>query len=184
MLIISFLFFFYFDHKSQWVRKMNIWWHDSGFSFCLWTHHSLIGIRTLTLASFSQFCRLRHCINPLARGKLPHQLLFYFFEISDGKKLQEETQNSDVERRLLLSENCIREFPRDHEAYLKFKDEDGQAWTFRCRVPPGGGSKPALSGDWFSFVRSIEIALDREKDEAGGSQFTIKVKKTTSTTRN
>ena len=48
-----------------------------------------------------------------------------------------------------------------------------------------------LSGDWFSFVRSkdlkagdaIEIALDREKDEAGGSQFTIKVKKTTSTTR-
>jgi len=65
-------------------------------------------------------------------------------------------------------------------------------WTFRCRVPPGGGSKPALSGDWFSFVRSkdlkagdaIEIALDREKDQAGGSQFTIKVKKTTSTTRN
>jgi hypothetical protein len=49
-----------------------------------------------------------------------------------------------------------------------------------------------LSGDWFLFVRSedlkagdaIEIALDREKDQAGGSQFTIKVKKTTSTTRN
>jgi hypothetical protein len=41
-----------------------------------------------------------------------------------------------------------------------------------------------LSGDWFSFVRSIEIALDREKDQAGRSQFTIKVKKTTSTTRN
>jgi len=59
-------------------------------------------------------------------------------------------------------------------------------WTFSCRVPPGRGSKPALSGDWFSFVRSkdlkagdaIEIALDREKDQAGGSQFTIKVKKT------
>ncbi|KAJ6932365.1 hypothetical protein NC651_007945 [Populus alba x Populus x berolinensis] len=80
----------------------------------------------------------------------------------------------------------------EHEAYLKFKDEDGQVWTFRCRVPPGGGSKPALSGDWFLFVRSkdlkvgdeIEIALDREKDQAGGSQYTIKVKKTTSTTRN
>jgi hypothetical protein len=96
-------------------------------------------------------------------------LLIYFFEISDGKKLHEETQ-----------QYCIRDFPR------------GQVWTFRCRVPPGGGSKPALSGDWFSFVRSkdlkagdaIEIALDREKDQAGGSQFTIKVKKTTSTTRN
>jgi len=57
-------------------------------------------------------------------------------------------------------------------------------WTFSCRVPPGGGSKPALSEDWFSFVRLIEIALDREKDQAGGSQFTIKVKKATSTTRN
>jgi hypothetical protein len=75
----------------------------------------------------------------------------------------------------------------EHEAYLKFKDEDGQVWTFRCRVPPGGRSKPALSGDWFLFVHSkdlkvgdeIEIALDREKDQAGGSQFTVKVKKTT-----
>jgi hypothetical protein len=49
-----------------------------------------------------------------------------------------------------------------------------------------------FSGYWFLFVRSkdlkvgdvVEIALDREKDQAGGSQFTIKVKKTTSTTRN
>ena len=100
------------------------------------------------------------------------------------KSFTKKLNDIDIERRLLLSENCIKDFPRGHEAYLKFKDEDGQVWTFRCRVPPGGGSKPALSGDWFSFVRSIEIALDRERDQAGGSQFTIKVKKTTSTTRN
>ena len=108
------------------------------------------------------------------------------------KNFTKKLNNIDVARRLLLSENCINDFPRGHEAYLKFKDEDGQVWTFRCRVPPVGGSKPALSGDWFLFVRSkdlkvgdvIEIALDREKDQAGGSQFTIKVKKTTSTTRN
>jgi len=130
-------------------------------SVCGSTIHLIIRTRTLTLVSFSQFCRVRHYINPLARGKLPRKLLIYFFEISDGKKPHEETQ-----------QYCIRDFPR------------GQVWTFSCRVPPGGGSKPALSGDWFSFVRSIEIALDRERDQAGGSQFTIKVKKTTSTTRN
>jgi len=116
------------------------------------------------LLSFHSFVDcMRHYINPLARGKLPRKLLIYFFEISDGKKLHEETQ-----------QYCIRDFPRGH------------VWTFSCRVPPGRGSKPALSGDWFSFVRSkdlkagdaIEIALDREKDQAGGSQFTIKVKKT------
>jgi hypothetical protein len=28
----------------------------------------------------------------IEKGKLPHQLLFYFFEISNGKKLHEETQ--------------------------------------------------------------------------------------------
>nr|TKR79470.1 hypothetical protein D5086_0000272090 [Populus alba] len=108
------------------------------------------------------------------------------------KSFTKKLNDIDIERRLLLSENCIKDFPRGQEAYLKFKDEDGQVWTFRCRVPPGGGSKPALSGDWFLFVRSkhlkvgdvIEIALDRDKDQAAGEQFTIKVKKTTSTTRN
>nr|TKR79471.1 hypothetical protein D5086_0000272100 [Populus alba] len=108
------------------------------------------------------------------------------------KSFTKKLNDIDIERRLLLSENCIKDFPRGHEAYLKFKDEDGQVWTFRCRVPPGGGSKPALSGDWFLFVRSkdlkvgdvIEIALDREKDQAAGEQFTIKIMKTTSTTRN
>nr|TKS04622.1 hypothetical protein D5086_0000140910 [Populus alba] len=107
------------------------------------------------------------------------------------KNFTKKLNNIDVERRLLLSENCINDFPRGHEAYLKFKDEDGQVWTFRCRAPPVGGS-PALYGDWFLFVRSkdlkagdvIEMALDREKDQAAAEQFTIKVKKTTSTTRN
>jgi len=97
----------------------------------------------------------------------------------------------DVERGLLLSENCINDFPSGHEAYLEFKDEDGQVWTFRCRVSPGG-SRPTFSGDWFLFVRSkqlkvgdvIEIAFDRKKDQAAVQQFTIKVMKTTSTTRN
>jgi hypothetical protein len=89
------------------------------------------------------------------------------------KNFTKKLNNIDVERRLLLSENCINDFPRGQEAYLKFKDEDGQVWTFRCRAPPVGGS-PALYGDWFLFVRSkdlkagdvIEIALDREKDRS------------------
>jgi hypothetical protein len=114
-------------------------------------------------------------------------LLFYFFDISSGINFTK--RNSTI--LLMLKHIGLNDFPRGHEAYLKFKDEDGQVWTFRCIVPQGGGSKPALYGDWFLFVRSkdlkvgdkIEIALDREKDQTGGSQFTIKVKRTTSTTR-
>ncbi|KAJ6706717.1 hypothetical protein OIU79_011196 [Salix purpurea] len=89
---------------------------------------------------------------------------------------------------MVISENLIKGFPRGHEVYLKFKDEDGKVWTFRCRVPPGGSSRPSLSGDWFLFVRSkqlkvgdvIEIALDREKDRAGVDQFTISKDETSS----
>ncbi|KAB5563695.1 hypothetical protein DKX38_003749 [Salix brachista] len=100
------------------------------------------------------------------------------------KIFTKKLSNIDIERRIVLSENLIKGFPRGHEAYLKFKDEDGKVWTFRCRVPPGGSSRPALSGDWFLFVRSkqlkvgdvIEIALDREKDRAGVEQFTIRLK--------
>ncbi|KAG5248472.1 hypothetical protein OIU78_014630 [Salix suchowensis] len=101
------------------------------------------------------------------------------------KIFTKKLNNIDIERRIVLSENLIKDFPRGHEAYLKFKDEDGRVWTFRCRVPPGGSSRPALSGDWFVFVRSkqlkvgdvIEIALDREKDRTGVDQFTIRFKK-------
>uniref|UniRef100_A0A6N2MKI3 TF-B3 domain-containing protein n=1 Tax=Salix viminalis TaxID=40686 RepID=A0A6N2MKI3_SALVM len=60
---------------------------------------------------------------------------------------------TDVERRLLLPENCREDLRSDLEANLKFKDEEGRVWTFRCRASPGGRSKAALYGDWFSFVR-------------------------------
>jgi hypothetical protein len=97
--------------------------------------------------------------------------------------------STDVQRRLTLPENCLKDFPRDHEANLKFKDEEGQVWTFRCRVSPRGSSKPALSGDWFSFVRKkglrtgdvIVIISDNEKDVAAGEHFKIKIKKSAST---
>ncbi|KAJ6937755.1 hypothetical protein NC652_012148 [Populus alba x Populus x berolinensis] len=97
--------------------------------------------------------------------------------------------STDVQRRLTLPENCLKDFPRDHEANLKFKDEEGQVWTFRCRVSPGRTSKPALSGDWFSFVHKkglrtgdvIVISSDKEKDVAAGEYFKIKIKKSAST---
>ncbi|CAK7357088.1 unnamed protein product [Dovyalis caffra] len=91
--------------------------------------------------------------------------------------------NTDIERRLLLPENYLKDFPIGHEANLEFKDEDGKVWTFRCRVPPGSHSKPALFGDWFLFVRIkglrigdvIIIVLDEEKDIAAGGHFKIKL---------
>ncbi|CAK7357086.1 unnamed protein product [Dovyalis caffra] len=88
---------------------------------------------------------------------------------------------TDLERRLLLSENYLKDFPRDHEANLNFKDEDGKVWTFRCRVPPGSHSKPALSGGWFLFVREKGlgigdvIIIDEGKDIAAGGHFKIKL---------
>lgn len=97
--------------------------------------------------------------------------------------------STDVQRRLTLPENCLKDFQGHHEANLKFKDEEGQVWTFRCRLSPGGSSKPALSGDWFSFVRKkglrtgdvIVIISDKEKDVAAGELFKIKIKKSAST---
>ncbi|KAJ6427698.1 hypothetical protein OIU85_026933 [Salix viminalis] len=95
---------------------------------------------------------------------------------------------TDVERRLLLPENCLEDLRSDLEANLKFKDEEGQEWTFRCRASPGGRSKPALYGDWFSFVRKkglrvgdvIVIISDKEKNISAGGCFRIKIKKSTS----
>jgi uncharacterized membrane protein len=103
----SFLIFISITIHSESER----WTYDdmilAFLSVCGSTIHLIIRTRTLTLVSFSQFCRLRHYINPLARGKLPRKLLIYFFELSDGKNLHEETQ-----------QYCIRDFPR------------GQVWTF------------------------------------------------------
>ena len=75
------------------------------------------------------------------------------------KIFTKKLNNIDLERRLVLSENLIKGFPGGHGAYLKFKDEDGKVWTFHCGVPPGGSSRPALSGDWFLFVRSKLLIL-------------------------
>ncbi|KAG6778321.1 hypothetical protein POTOM_018180 [Populus tomentosa] len=96
-------------------------------------------------------------IKALAKGKflIAHQLQK---KKKKKKKLAMENftkklDGTDVQRRLTLPENCPKDFHGNHEANLKFKDEEGLVWTFRCRVSPGRSSKPALSGDWFSFVR-------------------------------
>jgi hypothetical protein len=129
-------------------------------------------------------------IKALAKGKL----LNHCSSTSPKKNLAMENftkklDSTDVQRRLTLPENFLKDFQGEHEANLKFKDEEGQVWTFRCRVSPRGSSKPALSGDWFSFVRKkglstgdvIVIISDKEKDVAAGEHFKIKIKKSAST---
>ncbi|KAF9690255.1 hypothetical protein SADUNF_Sadunf01G0176600 [Salix dunnii] len=116
-------------------------------------------------------------------------LLINFYK-KEKKKLAMENITkklniTDVERRLLLPENCLEDLRSDLEANLKFKDEEGELWTFRCRASPGGRSKPALYGDWFTFVRVkglrvgdvIVIISDKEKNSAAGGCFKIKIKK-------
>jgi len=72
---LVFLFFISITINSQWVRKMNIWWHVSGFSFCLWTHHSLIGIcsikQPLTYVLYIYiYNRLRTCCSCVMWGSI------------------------------------------------------------------------------------------------------------------
>ena len=120
------------------------------------------------------------------------QLLINFYK-KEKKKLAMENITkklniTDVERRLLLPENCLEDLRSDLEANLKFKDEEGRVWTFRCRASPGGRSKPALYGEWFTFVRVkglrvgdvIVIISDKEKNSAAGGCFKIKIKKSAS----
>ncbi|KAI5592981.1 hypothetical protein BDE02_04G188500 [Populus trichocarpa] len=97
---------------------------------------------------------------------------------------------SDVDRKLQLPENCLKNLPRGQETFLKIKDEDGIVWTFRCKIPPGGHSRPVLYGEWLLFVRQkclkvgdiIVIVFNKQKARAAadtsGDLFEIKVKKT------
>jgi hypothetical protein len=112
----------------------------------------------------SQYCRpySRPNYKSLGEGETSQPLHINFSPKKKKNKKQKKLamenftkklDSTDVQRRLTLPENCLKDFPKDHEANLKFKDEEGQVWTFRCRVSPGRSSKPALSGDWFSFVR-------------------------------
>ncbi|KAJ6342878.1 hypothetical protein OIU78_010738 [Salix suchowensis] len=112
------------------------------------------------------------------------------------KEVTKTLITSDIERRLLLPENCLKNFPRGRETFLKIRDEDGIVWTFRCRIPPGNHSKPALYGEyWSAFVRQkglkagdiIVIVFNKVVAPAagpGGDHFEIKVKKTSPETRN
>ncbi|KAG8650272.1 hypothetical protein MANES_07G021750v8 [Manihot esculenta] len=62
----------------------------------------------------------------------------------------------DVLGRLSVPETCMKEFPpaqKGHEITLHVKDDSGTVWTFRCRIPAIGFSKPVVYGDWFQFVR-------------------------------
>ena len=103
------------------------------------------------------------------------------------KEVTKTLATTDIERRLLLPENCLKNFPRGHETFLKIRDEEGIVWTFRCRIPPGNHSKPALYGKWFLFVRQKGlkagdiIVIVFNKVEA---HFEIKVKKASPANRN
>ncbi|KAF9690235.1 hypothetical protein SADUNF_Sadunf01G0174400 [Salix dunnii] len=104
------------------------------------------------------------------------------------ENITKKLNSTDVERRLLLPENCLQDLRSDLESNLKFKDEEGQVWTFRCRASSGGRSKPAFYGDWFTFVRVkglrvgdvVVIISDKEKNMAAGGSFKIKIKKSAS----
>jgi hypothetical protein len=56
---------------------------------------------------------------------LPYQLLFYFFEISNGKKLHEETQQYWCCEKATAIRKLYKRFPERpwsiFEVYLKFK---------------------------------------------------------------
>jgi hypothetical protein len=148
--------------------------------------HSIVGrTQGRIIKALAKGKLLNHCTSTSPQKKKKNKKQKKLAMENFTKKLD----STDVQRRLTLPENCLKDFPKDHEANLKFKDEEGQVWTFRCRVSPGRSSKPALSGDWFSFVRKkglstgdvIVIISDKEKDVAAGEHFKIKIKKSAST---
>ncbi|XP_024448059.2 putative disease resistance protein RGA3 [Populus trichocarpa] len=99
--------------------------------------------------------------------------------IWDCKNLKYMPSSTVIQRLSKLKELGISECPLLSENCRK---ENGSEWPKISQIPSiiveGTRVQDLKAGD------AIEIALDREKDQAGGSQFTIKVKKTTSTTRN
>ncbi|KAJ6927980.1 hypothetical protein NC651_011864 [Populus alba x Populus x berolinensis] len=64
--------------------------------------------------------------------------------------------STDVQRRLSLPENFLKDFQGDQEANLKFKDEEGQVWTFRCRGSPGGISKSRLRNQLQHIIKTSD----------------------------
>ncbi|OAY39819.1 hypothetical protein MANES_10G124600v8 [Manihot esculenta] len=94
--------------------------------------------------------------------------------------------SSDILRRLSMPENTLKAFPpaqKGHEIILPVKDDAGILWSFRCRIPAIGFSKPVVFGNWFKFVRSKDlkpgdtIVLYKEMDKSSGAQYKIEVKK-------
>ncbi|KAJ9189281.1 hypothetical protein P3X46_000593 [Hevea brasiliensis] len=93
----------------------------------------------------------------------------------------------DITRRLSVPENCIRALPpaeKGQEMSLHVKDnETGVVWTFRCKIPAEGYSKPVIFGDWLQFTRTKDlrpgnwVAFHQEMDEATEAQYKIEVKK-------
>ncbi|KAG8646137.1 hypothetical protein MANES_10G126325v8, partial [Manihot esculenta] len=91
--------------------------------------------------------------------------------------------SSDILRRLSIPENSVKAFPSAQKIILHVKDDSGNVWSFRCRIPAIGFSKPVVFGNWFKFVRSKDlkprdtIVFYKEMDECSGAQYKIEVKK-------
>ena len=64
--------------------------------------------------------------------------------------------STDVQRRLTLPENCLKDFQGDHEANLKFKEEEGQVWTFVVECHQEGvQNQPFLGTGFHLFVKRV-----------------------------
>ena len=58
-----------------------------------------------------------------------------------------------------LLNHCLSTPQGDQEANLKFKDEEGQVWTFRCRGSPGGISKSRLRNQLQHIIKTSDHVL-------------------------
>ncbi|KAF2319894.1 hypothetical protein GH714_020152 [Hevea brasiliensis] len=93
----------------------------------------------------------------------------------------------DINRRLSAPENCIRALPpaeKGQEMSLHVKDkETGVVWTFRCKIPEEGYSKPVIFGDWLQFTRTKDlrpgdwVTFHQDMDEATEAQYKIEAER-------